>query len=255
MPGIGGACLFRRLQNRLKSARRSLSSLRESHHETAIVTVLLALAVSGCGGGHGEKAAKATPPVTPSSTPTPTLEKPEPSLLTKDALAQALVGLSDMPPGFTKDPEATEGNKYFCDYRPPFKEKFRATGSFSNDADGQYVTPVLRQFDYSDQATASFAALVKVIGTCKTEKVDGSTLNYSEMSVPQLGDDAVGVQIKVDDYTLMQNFVLSGPTIVSTGGVGVTATKISDILKRQVEKYAAAVVLVGARHLAGLAAQ
>lgn len=50
-----------------------------------------------------------------------------------------------------------------------------------------------------------------------------------------------GVQIKADGYTLMQNFVLSGPSIVSTGGVGVTAAQIADVLERQVDKYAAAV--------------
>lgn len=37
----------------------------------------------------------------------------------------------------------------------------------------------------------------------------------------------------------MQNFVLSGPVIVSTGGVGVTATQVADILERQVDKYTA----------------
>lgn len=213
--------------------------------KAVIVAVLLALAVSGCEGGSEDVATKPRPE-TPSvtlapSTPAPTQEEPEVRLLSKSALAEALAGLSDMPPGFTKDTKTTEGNKYFCDYKLPFEERFRATGSFSNDADGQYVTPVLREFKSANEASASFAALVKIIGTCKTEKVDGSTLNYSEMSAPRLGDGAIGVQIKVDGYTLMQNFVLSGPTIVSTGGVGVTAAQISKILQRQVDKYAAAV--------------
>jgi len=210
--------------------------------KTAIISVLLVVAASGCGGGGDDLASKPTPQNSSEAAPpstTPTAEAPEARLLKRKALKEAIVGLSDLPPGFTMDAEATESNKYFCDYKPPYEEKLRATGSFSNDADGQYVSPVLRQFESADQASASFAALVKVIGRCKTDEVDGSTLHYSEMSAPRLGDGSVGVQMKVDGYTDMQNFFLSGPVIVSTGGVGVTATQVANILERQVDKYTA----------------
>lgn len=146
-----------------------------------------------------------------------------------------------MPPGFTQDPPgANSTNKTFCDYKPPFEERIKVSADFSNDDDQQALSATLRQYASAAQAKAAFDALVTILKTCKGERFDGSTLTYKPMSVPQLGDGSVGVQIESGGYTVKQNFVVLGPTLVATGGIGVESAAVARLLAQQVTRYATA---------------
>ena len=63
------------------------------------------------------------------------------------------------------------------------------------------------------------------------------------MSTPKLGEGAIGVKIDADGTTLVQNFVLIGPTLVATGGGGLSNTdadSLTRLLTAQVNRYTAA---------------
>jgi hypothetical protein len=212
----------------------------------AIAFLVLAASLSACGGGKDEpkSARPPTPPTSTTSTPLSTpmeTDEPELRLLSKNDLKAALIGLNDVPPGYTQDPtEEARKDKMFCDYKPPTMPKIGVTRGFTNDADQGYVTTSLRQYASAEAAKANFDKLVDVMKTCKTDTDGGDVLHYTVMSAPQLADGAIGIQIKVSGYTLLQNFVLDGPTLVSGGGVGLSAQEVANLLKRQVDLYEAA---------------
>lgn len=213
---------------------------------SAIAVLVLAATLTACGGGKDEPKTSPPPssgqPSSPETSPTSTETAiATRRLLTKGQLRAALIGLSDVPPGYTQDPAGPESkDKMFCDYQPPALPKVTVSNGFSNDSDAGYVTTSLRQYASAADAKASFEKLVDVMKTCKTDTEDGDTLHYAVMSAPRLADGTIGIQIKVSGYTLLQNFVLDGPTLVSGGGIGLSAQQVADLLNRQVELYEAA---------------
>ena len=62
----------------------------------------------------------------------------------------------------------------------------------------------------------------------------------SSRTGPKVGDAPVGVRITADNTTVLQNFALVGPTIVSAGGGGLmnaNADEIGSLLGHQVRAY------------------
>ncbi|MFL6108666.1 MAG: hypothetical protein ACJ72L_17035 [Marmoricola sp.] len=211
----------------------------------AILAAALALSLSSCGSDSGPKADPT--PTGATGTPTPTAVKTATEtdsgfkVLSKSELDMALLELNDMPPGFTPDkPGASDTDKTFCDYKTPFHEKIKVAHDFTNDADQAFISVSFRQYATVEQAKTSFGALVSEMKTCRTEKFEGATFKYTVMSAPQLGDGSIGIQVESQGYTIKQNFVVFGPTLIQAGGVGVTAQQIADLLKAQVERYTAA---------------
>ena len=165
------------------------------------------------------------------------------NVLSKADLTSALLGIEDMPTGYSQDPPSeSDGNKTFCDYEPPFHEKIRVRRDLTKGGglSAQLLSVTLRQYANAREAKASFAVLTKTISTCRSETYEGSKLEYAPLSAPKVGEASVGVRITSDGTTLVQNFALVGPTVLSAGGGGLTNTnadEAADLLGDQVDAY------------------
>jgi hypothetical protein len=98
----------------------------------------------------------------------------------------------------------------------------------------------LRQFNSPEDASKAFNALTNAVNTCPGETIDGTEAKYTPMSAPKVGYASVGVRIEGDNFTVLQNFVLVGPTIISAGGgglVNINSDQVTQLVEAQVEKY------------------
>jgi hypothetical protein len=216
-----------------------------------IASLVLAGTLAACGGespSDSAPSAGATVPApatpasaAPSSTPPPPV--PTYKVLTEAALKKALLGLDELPPGYSQDPpDEDDENKNFCDYKAPAVEKVRVGRDFTKGGgmSAEFISIKLRQFKSTEAAKAAWKAMTRALRSCKGEVYDGTKLTYSRMSAPKLGDAAMGVKIDADGVTLVQNFVLVGPVMISAGGGGLTNTDadaVSSALKAQVKSY------------------
>lgn len=215
-------------------------------NRTATVSAALLVLLAGCGGNSdsGESGApseSASSEASASSAPTP--PEPKYAVLSKADLTGALLGIQDMPTGYSQDPPSkSAGNKFFCDYKPRFDEKIRVRRDFtkSGGMSSQLLSFSLRQYADAKEAKAAFGALTRTLDTCRSETYEGSKLIYAPMSAPKVGEDSVGVRITSDGTTLLLNFALVGPTLISAGGgglVNVDADEIAGLLGDQVDAY------------------
>lgn len=219
-----------------------------------IASLLIAGTLVGCGGEQSATSPQATgsntpgPVTTPATTPTasPTPEAPAYEILTQAALEEALLEVDQLPPGYSQDPpNEDDGNKTFCDYKPPTEEKFRVRRDFAKGGglSAELISITLRQFKSVEEASAAWNAMTETLKTCKSEVYEGTKLLYSPMSAPKLGDASTGLKIDADGVTLVQNYVLVGPVIISGGGGGLMnadADTIANLLETQVERYVGA---------------
>jgi hypothetical protein len=166
-------------------------------------------------------------------------------LLSEEELAGALLGVQDMPVGYSQDPPSENPTKTFCDYKPPFDEKVYVTRDFTKGGGMsiELTSLGLRQYADPDQAKAAFDAMATAIESCPGDTFQGTELVYAPMSAPKLGDASVGVRITADGTDLLQFFVLSGPTIIRTGGGGLmnaNLDEVTQLLEAQLNAYQAA---------------
>lgn len=214
-----------------------------------------AVILTGCGASNdsgnsdGSTAGSDTSTDTTGSTttsPTPSAPTkpaaPAYRVLGKAALTKTLLSIQDLPPGYSQDAPQPENTKTFCDYKQPFTRKFNVYRDFTKGGglSAEYLSVGIREFANPQQAKAAFRALSKALKTCTGETYEGSKLTYAPMSTPRVGDAAVGVKITADNSTGLQNFVLVGPSVINTGGVGLTnvnADAINQVLEAQVKAY------------------
>lgn len=185
--------------------------------------VAVALLLAGCGSAKDvveQKTAKAAPTPTKSggsnagtdkgtgtASATPTPAKPTaPAYRTlgKPALTKALLGVQDMPPGYSQDPPSPASpNKTFCDYKPPFTEKVYVSRDFTKGGglSAELLGVGLRQYASAKQAKAAFTALTDALETCTGETYQGTKLTYAPMSTAKIGDGSVGIKITADNTT------------------------------------------------------
>lgn len=202
-----------------------------------------ALLLTGCGSGSESGASNTgTDKVTASATP-PKPTAPAYRTLGKPALTKALLGVQDMPPGYSQDPPtAARPNKAFCDYKPPFTEKVYVSRDFTKGGglSAELLGIGLRQYSDANQAKAAFTALIDALETCTEETYQGTKMTYAPMSAAKVGDGSVGIKITADNITLLQNFALVGPTLISTGGGGLmnaNADDVTNLLQEQAKAY------------------
>jgi hypothetical protein len=209
-----------------------------------------ALFLTACGSGNdsgGSNAGSGTGSNTESSaTPTPTPTKPAAPtyrILNKQELTGALLGVQDMPAGYSQDPPTPDSlDKTFCDYKPPFTQKVKVSRDFTKGGgmSAELLRVGLRQYANPQQAKAAFDALTKALETCAGETYDGTKMTYTPMSAPKVGDASIGVKITADDTPLLQTFALVGPTLVNSGGGGLmnaSADDVNTLLEAQVKAY------------------
>lgn len=223
-----------------------------------LATFAFALLVAGCGGSGTSDSSKATTttaskqPASTSATTsiaetTTTTEPTAPAmrLLSEEELAGALLGVQDMPVGYSQDPPSENPTKTFCDYKPPFDEKVYVTRDFTKGGGMsiELTSLGLRQYADPEQAKAAFDAMATAIESCPGDTFQGTELVYAPMSAPKLGDASVGVRITADGTDLLQFFVLSGPTIIRTGGGGLmnaNLDEVTQLLEAQLNAYQSA---------------
>ena len=168
---------------------------------------------------------------------------PAQRLLSEKELTEALLGVQDLPAGYSQDPPSGEPtSKTFCDYKPAFQEKIYVEREFTKGGglSSEFLTVRLRQFADADEARASFKSLTDALASCTGETYNGSKLTYAPMSAPTVGDGSVGVKITNDGTNLLSFFTVEGPVIVATGGGGLmnaNADEVINLLKAQLNKY------------------
>ncbi|MGI8756579.1 MAG: hypothetical protein ACR2MB_12090 [Acidimicrobiales bacterium] len=221
-----------------------------------LVTVALTLLAAGCGkSGTSDLSGATTAPASKTATTTtkatttaaPTTPKvPAYRLLSQEELTGALLGVQDLPAGYSQDPPGTDNTeKTFCDYKPPFAFKVKARQDFTKGGgmSAENLSLGLRQYASTEEAKAAFGALTDVLASCTGETYQGAKLTYAPMSAPKVGDASVGVKINADGTDLLQIFALVGPTLINTGGGGLmnaSADDVNSLLETQVKAYQAA---------------
>ena len=218
------------------------------------VLVFFVLLVPSCGSNGTEASPDSTsrdrsstsdvPATTPSSTTAP----PAPSyrLLSSEELTGALLGVEDMPAGYSQDPPEDLGeNKTFCDYTPPFVEQIKVRRDFTKGGglSAEILSLGLRQYASAEEAKAAFDAMTTALASCPGETYDGSAITYTPMSAPKVGDASIGLKVNIDGTDVLQTFAVVGPTMVNTGGGGLmnaNADEVLNLLEAQVNSYKAA---------------
>lgn len=222
----------------------------------ATVGAIAAVVLAACGGGESDAQSASEPSGEPTagdasspSTASPDEDNQEAPaaptyrVLGEPGLTKALLGVQDVPPGYSQDPPVPNGpNKTFCDYKPPHTEKVYVSRDFTKGGglSSELLRVGLRQYANPEQALEAFEALTTALETCTGETYQGSELTYAPMSAAKVGDASVGVKITTDEVTLLQNFALVGPTLVNTGGGGLmnaNADEVTSLLEAQVEAY------------------
>ncbi|MFD3456368.1 hypothetical protein ACFWVC_29885 [Streptomyces sp. NPDC058691] len=226
-------------------------------HVHALGTLLFAAALAACSSSTSPTAAGAPPaeqsPSRPAATgaspaagsPTP---GPGPRFLTKNNLTAALLPLSEMPAGWSAGKSDGAGaNRAFCDYQQPHDAEVQATGNFRKGAGTTASVAAfgLRQYATPSDAAEVFDAMEQALRTCHKETYKGSVRTYAAMNVAKLGDRSLGVRVESDGYTLLQQFTLDGPALISAGIGGTAhldAHTAALLLRQQVDHYEAAAV-------------
>lgn len=164
-------------------------------------------------------------------------------VLSSAQLNGALLGVADMPPGYAKDTSPdTLGDHTFCNYKVPVTQKAHAKVTYTKGG-GLAVTVAevsLKEYASPKQAQAAFTALSSALETCHGETYAGSKLAYDPMSVVKVGDKTLGVRITSGGMTILDQFALDGPVVVSAGNGGmmsVDANEVTTLIKAQVDKY------------------
>lgn len=207
----------------------------------------------GCGSAKGPEASsgsRATVASPASSAPhtsePPASTEPAYRILSADELNGALLGIEDLPPGYSQDPpEDNNTNKTFCDYTPPFLEQVKVRRDFTKGGglSAELVSLGVRQYATPEEAKASFDAMTTALASCPGETYQGSKMTYTPMSAPKVGDASVGIKVNIDGTDVLQTFALVGPAVINTGGGGLmnaNADEVLGLLDAQVNSYVAA---------------
>lgn len=212
----------------------------------AIAVVALVGSLTACGADKtGGSATTGKSTASPSASTSPA--GPKFRTLDQTALSAALLPLTDLPTGYSEDPDKSESpDKTFCNYQQPYNPTVKASRSFvkGGGLSSEFSSVGLRQFDTAEHAKASFDALVTAMQTCREETIDGQKTTYVLMSLPKVGDGVIGIRISnTQGATALVGFALSGPVLANSGTAGlmnVSGDTVGDLLNKQVTRYTAA---------------
>ena len=219
-----------------------------------VVLVVFAMLVAACGSSKDTDESSGTTPVDESSTseapttaPPSTTAAPAPTyrLLPNEELTAALLGVEDMPAGYSQEPPEDPGaRKTFCDYTPPFIEQIKVGRDFTKGGglSAEVVSLGLRQYASPAEAEAAFDAMRTALASCPGESYEGSEITYTPMSTPEVGENSLGLKVNMDGTDLLQTFALVGPTMINTGGGGLmnaNADEVFSLLEAQINSYKA----------------
>ena len=224
--------------------------------------VTCALALGGCAGSQtpttaGSPASSTTASATASVTPTASASAqpavaapvaPQYKVLSKSALTKTLLTLDDMPNGYadtTTKADQVDDAGTFCNYKRPNPNKTYVTRTFTKGGgfSAQLVSPSIRQFATPAQAKANMVKLVTVLKTCKKFTSDGDRVKVAKVKATPAGEMSIAVRMEGEGFTIIQQYALVGPSMITVGTGGVTSVDgdvVSPLMKKQVAKYATA---------------
>jgi len=111
----------------------------------------------------------------------------------------ALLGLADLPPGWTGGREADPGDGAVmdsCDGGPPVTPLGMATAQFQGGEDGPFVRHYVAAFAPGDAARA-FGYIRRDFSACGGTRDEGFTI--TPLSLPPLADEQIAVRLTVPD--------------------------------------------------------
>jgi hypothetical protein len=169
-------------------------------------SAVFALVLGGCGGDDDGRARTVDLPApeTPDEEPDEAEDEPQPDPGDFD-VAAALLTLSDMPTGWTQDPEqdADDEDATLCDVEP--LEEVQAVDDASADFSAGDFGPLLSHMVgvYEDQdAEAAMDSFMDALEGCTEwtdETEDGPvTFRPTPLAFPSFGDDTVAVRIRAE---------------------------------------------------------
>lgn len=172
-----------------------------------------------------------------------TPQAPEYKNLSKAELEDALLSINELPVGYAQEPaEDDEDNDSYCGYEPPSQPgiKIRHDYMKGGGLSGQLISISVGQYDSQDGPEGYLRSFAKQLEKCSSQTIDGEKVTYALMSVPQLGDAAMGVRVQGESYTAAADLAQVGPVLIVVGGGGLMnldVDQINDLFKKQVDKY------------------
>lgn len=183
-----------------------------------VLTAAVAIVVTACGSSSGPaKPAVATPSASAAS-PSPAATPP-PGALTSAKLGTALIGLADLPKGYTRDAvtrgtslaiSATDGTcaRGFegvntVQKKGPLAVFAEARISFSKGPTGPFLRDSVSSYSTKAKAVSFLAAVHSVFRQCPTFKVTNpktqrvTAVRLSPLDFPRIGDEGVSVSAEV----------------------------------------------------------
>ena len=204
----------------------------------ALICAMMLLA--GCAGASPQSGSTSSPESKPDSVEAPS----ELRILSKAELKKALLPVKALPTGYGVDPDADgkDSGKTYCNYKPPVDPTTYVEGSFikGGGISAEILLIIFRQFDSADDASRAFDALVETMETCTKDTLDGEPVKFSVLSMPELEEGSIAINLIADNFSAPQFFTLVGPTMIVVGGGGFMGNDpdmLVDLLKKQINKY------------------
>lgn len=215
------------------------------------------LTLSACGGGGSvtpaapvasQTAEGATStPETESSTAAPVKLPP----ISASDLRKQLLTIDDLAPGYsadklTADDSSEKGTHTFCNYKAtPARTMVSQTFTKDQGLASSILQVGIRRYASADIAAKQMDLLKQTMQTCDGETLDGTKVEYSLISAPQLGDSRIGIKIAYDQGVNTEYFILLGSDLIQAamGGTSlsdITISQLNDLAQKQVEKVRAA---------------
>ncbi|SDD75368.1 hypothetical protein [Nocardioides lianchengensis] len=229
------------------------------------VLVLVAVLSAACGGsgdsgdarGNGDQSAASTSPsIAASSTvedvavEPSTSAEPEYRRLSKKTLEDTLLSVNELPAGYARDPSGDgpdddEDNDSYCAFEASKQPDVKVRHDYlkGGGLSSSLLSFSIGQYDSEKGPQAYLDEFAKQLETCTSEESDGETVKYAVMSVPQIGDRAMGVRVEGESYTLAADMATAGPVLIVVGGGGLidlNVDEVNELFAKQVEKYLAA---------------
>jgi hypothetical protein len=171
--------------------------------------------------------------------------EPEYKKLSKAELEDALLSINELPAGYARDPSGdgpTDDDDTYCGYKPPAQPDVKVRHDYlkGGGLSASLLSFSIGQYDSEDGPQGYLDDFAKQLDKCTSENLDGETVKYALMSAPQVGDQAMGVRVEGDAYTLAADMAKVGPVLIVVGGGGLmdlNVDQINDLFEKQVEKY------------------
>lgn len=139
-------------------------------------------------------------------------------------LSDAVLGLSELPTGWSTQAELPGPRLGFCGGRNPLQaiipaEELQAT--FSRAAEGPFLSNVSLRFTNVDEAELFMDLVARTLETCHTYQQDGATFLLEPSDFPKLGDETFAAHLVVGDSILEGDvvWVRHGARVFNLSGV------------------------------------